>query len=151
MKVASGGRGHLTASGGEWWGGVGEECPRRCPSWGISLTLPLSTWLAHLPMPEALHRSHPDSISSQTHAPKRQPLMFHIYAADLQVCISHLDFSPKPQISWPMYVLAGLPRREAKMALGDFLGVMPMKDKSGCVIYSLLCNKLPHSYYGSRI
>lgn len=42
-------------------------------------------------------------------------------------------------------------KREAKMALGDFLGVMPMKDKSGCVIYSLLCNKLPHSYCGSRI
>lgn len=76
------GWGHLTAF---WRRVVGEELGKnegRCSSWGSSLTLPLSTWLAHLPMPEALHRSHPDSISSQTHAPHDSlSHVPHIYTA----------------------------------------------------------------------
>lgn len=150
MKGASGGRGHLTASGGEWWGGVGEEWREDVPAeealwlflclpgWLIFQCLKLCTDPTLIPSLLKLKLRN-DSLSCST-----SMLLTFRSAFPTLTFLPSLRFHDL-RASWVAQ------KTEAKMELGDFLGVMPMKDKSGCVIYSPLCNKLPHSYCGSRI
>lgn len=122
----------------------------RRPSWGSSLTLPLSAgWLIFqclrlctdpILIPSLLKlKLRNDSLSCST-----SMLLTFRSAFPTLTFLPSLRFHDL-RASWVAQ------KTEAKMELGDFLGVTPMKDKSGCVIYSPLCNKLPHSYCGSRI
>lgn len=121
------------------------KCEGSCLGEEALRSPPQSPQLALLPAPKVTYIPHPWSLLFSPHAQEISYLLFCICTPSLTL-LESLKFDGL----WVGWVFQKAEARTESRVRTLPVGVMPVKDKRGCIIQTLLCNQLPHSLYGLR-